>query len=523
MAENNEIKIKAVLEGKGIPDTIAGLKALAKEIKAVNVSSKENTQIFTDSAKALTVVRDKTLTLEAQSLSSNAKMKNSYFLLGEELRRNTAEHAKLQQQMQRTNPAMISFNQIVQDAPFGLRGMGNNIQFLTQQFTQLRAGGMTTQQILGGMMRNIFTPMGGLMLAVSVGTSALTMAFDAMGKKSKEADDKLKDYRDTLTSIKELYFELSGDIVAQIIAKQAEVEQKRRAWMQGMFPTKNALGMITSPADTKEQSAEREKAFLEALNELKKLQNSFWNDMAKDERARIAKENKEKYKMTAEEFRKMAEARFDAQFGGGIPYAEVEDPEVLIKMYQRGIFLTRKQQDIVNAYAINMQKENLDRRVGGYKFGVESEKEKQEKAVKVSEQNLREAMNLYNSLFFDPLRAGFDAVINKSGSFADAFVASLKKMMAQLVEFAILSGILSMLFPSVGFGAIFGQLSGLGGKLPKQVSLAGGGDITGGVVRNMSRKSPLGAIEIYGEARLQDDHVLVQYRRANSKRNLVKV
>jgi hypothetical protein len=49
-------------------------------------------------------------------------------------------------------PAMTSFSQVVQDAPFGIRGVANNIQQLTMQMGHLSANAGGTKKALAAMV-----------------------------------------------------------------------------------------------------------------------------------------------------------------------------------------------------------------------------------------------------------------------------------------------------------------------------------------------------------------------------------
>lgn len=87
-----------------------------------------------------------------------------------------------------------------------------------------------------------------------------------------------------------------------------------------------------------------------------------------------------------------------------------------------------------------------------------------------SKEQFRSAMNAYNSVFFDPIKAAFDAVATGSNNMADAFVKALEKMIVKLLEMSIYSEILNLLFPvSGGFSGVFMNVAGLS-KLPTEVT-----------------------------------------------------
>ena len=55
---------------------------------------------------------------------------------------------QLRSQVGASNAVALEFNRIIQDAPFGIVGVGNNLQQLTAQFSNLRAGGLTAGQAM---------------------------------------------------------------------------------------------------------------------------------------------------------------------------------------------------------------------------------------------------------------------------------------------------------------------------------------------------------------------------------------
>lgn len=78
-------------------------------------------------------------------------------------------------------PAMQSFSQVIQDAPYGIQGVANNIQQLTAQFGYLSTQTGGTKAALKGMLASLTGP-AGILLAVS----ALTTILVAYGDEIKE-------------------------------------------------------------------------------------------------------------------------------------------------------------------------------------------------------------------------------------------------------------------------------------------------------------------------------------------------
>lgn len=105
----------------------------------------------------------------------------------------------------RYNGIGIDFARVIQDAPFGIIGVGNNIQQLAQSFSSLGNAGDSVGSKIKLAFGAIFSSGNLLILGVSALTTALTFLsqkgfFDAE-KAAKSLDDQLKEYKDTLGSI----------------------------------------------------------------------------------------------------------------------------------------------------------------------------------------------------------------------------------------------------------------------------------------------------------------------------------
>jgi len=99
----------------------------------------------------------------------------------------------------------IEFSRIIQDAPFGIIGIGNNIQQLAGNFQQLRASSTSTGAALKTAFASIISPANLLVLGISVLTSVLTVLSAKGFFKSKEsaedASEALDKYRDSLDGV----------------------------------------------------------------------------------------------------------------------------------------------------------------------------------------------------------------------------------------------------------------------------------------------------------------------------------
>lgn len=108
-------------------------------------------------------------------------------------------------------PATQEFSRVIQDLPFGIQGVGNNLQQLTANFGNLSKSAGGTVPAIKAMISSLAGP-AGMLLAVSVVTSALTFfansglfkartAAEKLADATKKATEELEKYRDSLTGV----------------------------------------------------------------------------------------------------------------------------------------------------------------------------------------------------------------------------------------------------------------------------------------------------------------------------------
>src|SRR5690606_6646908 len=130
------------------------------------------------------------------------------------------------------NGVAMEFNRIIQDAPFGMMGIGNNLQQLTSNWAtyaqQTRAAAsetgksVTTMALLKGAVGSILSPVNLLTLGVAAATSAwtfYTMWSQRSNKATKEAKDSIEDLIEGLSNQSRVMVqaaESSGKEVAQL-------------------------------------------------------------------------------------------------------------------------------------------------------------------------------------------------------------------------------------------------------------------------------------------------------------------
>jgi hypothetical protein len=109
--------------------------------------------------------------------------------LGNEVEKASAKILKLPSTVNQATFTLNNFTRVVQDAPYGIRGVANNIDPLVESFTRLRAQTGSAGLAFRAMLSTLAGP-AGILLTVSTVTSALTFFGDKLadtGKKGKDA------------------------------------------------------------------------------------------------------------------------------------------------------------------------------------------------------------------------------------------------------------------------------------------------------------------------------------------------
>jgi hypothetical protein len=134
------------------------------------------------------------------------------------------EFPKLAQGSNQATFALTNFSRVVQDAPFGIIGIANNIDPLIQSFTQLKAStgstGAALKALVGGLIGG-----GGLALAVSAVTSALTFFSLSQRGANKELNEAKSTTDGYVRNLTEQKLELQS--LVNIVKDAAQSEQTR--------------------------------------------------------------------------------------------------------------------------------------------------------------------------------------------------------------------------------------------------------------------------------------------------------
>lgn len=174
----------------------------------------------------------------------------------------TKSHQKLQTSINQTSKktgsatsAILELGRVVQDAPYGIRGMANNITQLVSQvsFATIAAGGFTAA--LRAMWTALMGPLG-IVLAISAVVSALDFFFGGQ----KKAKDSAKDTTDALT--------LQREELAKLTKEYEEHEKVRQKSFMTNAKEREMLKALVKESLDLTNSEERRTIALNKLNEL---------------------------------------------------------------------------------------------------------------------------------------------------------------------------------------------------------------------------------------------------------------
>lgn len=183
--------------------------------------------------------------------------------------------------------SLIGLTQVIQDAPYGIRGVANNIQFLTQSFGSLvtQTGGVgLALKSMGGMLTG---PLG-ILFAVSIVTAGLDFLSNSFRKTGDEAEKSSEGLEEFLSKLKAMSSyektvfgtELIGMLrtITQEIEAQEDAVQSLispMGMMQRMFSTMTQVGtlseennLLVAIKETLKEHPELLKQFQEQLDKI---------------------------------------------------------------------------------------------------------------------------------------------------------------------------------------------------------------------------------------------------------------
>lgn len=168
-----------------LADSLKGLKALKDENKNLEKSFKSG-KITSDKYYSALAKNNVNIQIATQRVSKYKKGITGVDNSMGGLKKSTANAV----------PAVTEFSRVIQDAPFGIQGVANNITQLTQNFGYLKKQTGSTSSAFKAMLSTLSGP-AGVLLAVSAVTSLMV----SYGDKLQFATDKNKEFTDSLEGI----------------------------------------------------------------------------------------------------------------------------------------------------------------------------------------------------------------------------------------------------------------------------------------------------------------------------------
>jgi uncharacterized membrane protein (DUF106 family) len=160
------------------------------------------------------------------------------------------------------NSVGTDFARIIQDAPFGIIGVGNNITQLAGSFQVLRNQTGSTGAAVKAALGSIFSSGNLLVLGISALTTVFTIlqqkGFFDTEKAAKSLDERLSEYKDTLDSV-------------------------NKSTLQGIQDSEGQLQKFRELVAQAENVNVSEKNRLAAVNELQKLYPQYLGNLTKEQ------------------------------------------------------------------------------------------------------------------------------------------------------------------------------------------------------------------------------------------------
>ncbi len=163
-------------------------------------------------------------------------------------------------------PAVNEFSRVIQDAPFGIQGVANNITQLTQSFGYLQKSTGSSKAALKAMLSTLTGP-AGILLAVSAVTS-LMVAFGDQLFKSKDKVKNLKEEQEKLNEALDNY--VFG------------LEATKRASLRGTQAAQKELVTLRLLRSQAENTNLSYKERIEAVNELQRKYPKYLQNASKE-------------------------------------------------------------------------------------------------------------------------------------------------------------------------------------------------------------------------------------------------
>jgi hypothetical protein len=237
------------------------------------------------------------------------------------------------------NSVGVDFARIVQDAPFGIIGVGNNITQLAGSFQALKNSTGSTGSALKAAFGSILSSGNALVLGISVLTTVFTVLQQKGFFKSEEAakslTDRLDEYRDTLDAV-----------TRSSIEGQANAQKEVQSFI-----------LLKSQAESTNVSLNKR---LEAVSELKKQYPEYLKGLS-DEQILTGNVG-DSYKNLTANIIASAKARAASD---AIAKNSLNTLTLLAQEEQRALVIAQKQADLERARREDQQRRQIGAAAGG--------------------------------------------------------------------------------------------------------------------------------------------------------------
>jgi tetrahydromethanopterin S-methyltransferase subunit G len=216
----NELQIRLTADIKDLQSAINKAKATLKSFESETATDSEKSNVgfrrkiglieqLTAKAKELKVSLSQA-TNEQQIAKFNAELEQTNIELARlnSLGKSFADTSvqsfnKFRVSAGAANGSAIAFNRIIQDAPFGIIGVGNNIQQFAEQLSALRVTTGSTSSALTSFFGSLLTKSNLIVLGISAVTAAFTAYQLGVFDTKKEVDELTKAQEDFNESLKD--------------------------------------------------------------------------------------------------------------------------------------------------------------------------------------------------------------------------------------------------------------------------------------------------------------------------------
>ena len=186
------------------------LLRLNNAYKSGSISEKEFNRETRAIQSSLSSARQALGQYQSQAKSLSATINQSTLSVanqGREIKKLEGYHKSFNSGIRSTNTLAVEFSRVVQDAPYGLQGMANNIQQLTQNFANYAKSAreaaaaqgttLSTGNLLRGALMSFANPLNLLTLGISAVTAGL-VAYEKWSQKSAKASEEAAKKKDEL-------------------------------------------------------------------------------------------------------------------------------------------------------------------------------------------------------------------------------------------------------------------------------------------------------------------------------------